>query len=107
MDTITDILIFCNDSIFYDYKNIGIVEELNQVRISIIDNFRKTTPVSRVLVSLSLIDVIILKINDNDIENVIENIHDLRENILYMLSLEKLFGDNNGKMITEDEILSK
>ena len=69
-------------------------------------NFHKTTPVSRILVSLSLIDDIILKINDNAIENVIEQIHDLRKNILYMLSFEKLLKDNNGKLLTEDEVSS-
>ena len=82
MNTIKDILKFCNDSIFYDYKNIGIVEELHQVRKCIFNNFHKTTRVSRIIVSLSLKDII-LKINDNDIVNVIENIHDLRENRLY------------------------
>ena len=82
MNIIKDILNFCNDSIFYDYKKIGIVEELNQVRKCLIKSFHKTTRVSRILVSLSLTDII-LKINDNDIVNVIENIHDLRENILY------------------------
>ena len=39
--------------------------------------------------SLSIIDDIILKINNYDVENILENIHDLRENILYMLSFEK------------------
>ena len=32
-------------------------------------------------------------INENDIEIIIENIHDLRENILYMLSFEKIVRD--------------
>ena len=36
---------------------------------------------------------VILKINDNESENFFENIHDLRENILYMLSFEKLIRD--------------
>ena len=36
-----------------------------------------------------------MKINDNDIENIIENIHDLGENKLYMLSFEKLIRDDN------------
>ena len=31
METIKDILSFCNDAVFYDYKNIGIICELNQV----------------------------------------------------------------------------
>ena len=34
-----------------------------------------------------------LKINNYDIENTIEKFHDLRENILYMLSFEKLIRD--------------
>ena len=44
-------------------------------------------------VSLSIIDDKTLNINCNDIENVIENIRDLRENIIYMLSFEKLIRD--------------
>ena len=35
----------------------------------------------------------ILKINNNLIENIFENIHDLRENIIYMLEFEKLVRD--------------
>ena len=38
-------------------------------------------------------DDIILKINGNEIENILEIIHDLRENILYMLSFEKFVND--------------
>ena len=106
MNTINDILNFCNDSIFYDHKIIDIVEEKNQVSKYIINDFQKTTPVSRILVSLSLIEDIILKINDNDFENVIEIIHDFRENILNMLSFEKLLRDNNGKIIFDDDVLS-
>ena len=53
-----------------------------------------------ILESLSIIDDIILKINDDDdIENIFDNIHDLRENILYLLSFEKLIKDNNGELI--------
>ena len=42
------------------------------------------------VVTLSIKDNLILSINDNDIENIIENNHDLRENILYMLLIEKV-----------------
>ena len=103
METIKDILNFCNAAVFYDYTNIGITCELNQVRKCIINSFYKTITHTRILVSLSIIDDIILKINDNDIENFIENIHDLRENILYMLSFEKLIKDNNGELIIRDD----
>ena len=77
----------------YDYTNIGITVELNQVRKCINNSFYKTIPYSRFLVSLSIIDDVILKINENDIENFIENIHDLGEKILYMVSFEKLVRD--------------
>ena len=88
-----DILNFCNSAVFYDYTNIGITCELNQVRKSIINSFCRTIPHTRILVYLSIIDDVILKINENDIENNIENIHDLREVILYMLPCEKLVRD--------------
>ena len=95
METIKEILNFCNATIFYDYKYEGITDDLNRVRKYIINSFYKTIPNTTLLTSLSIIDDIILKINDNDIENIIDNIHDLRENILYMLSFEKLIKDNS------------
>ena len=89
METIKDVLKFCNSAVFYDYTNIGITVEFNQVRKCIIINFYRTIPLSRFLVGLSIIDDI-LRSNNNDIEIVIENIHDLREKILYLLAFEKL-----------------
>ena len=75
---------------FYDYKNIGIICELNHpVRTFIIIRFSRTIPYTRILVSLSIIDDIILKISNNDIEIILDDIHNLREQILYMLSFEK------------------
>ena len=94
METVKDILNFCNHALFYDCENIGIAEELNQVRKYIIRSFYKTVPPTTIIATLSIIDDIILKIHDSDIENFIENIHDLRENILYMHSFEKLIKDN-------------
>ena len=41
METKKDILYFCNEAIYYDSKNIGIVCELNQVRKCIINTFQK------------------------------------------------------------------
>ena len=93
MNTVKDILNFFNDAVFYDYTNLEIFCELNQVRKRITNSFYKTVPHTRTLVSLSIIDDIILKINDNNIEDILKNIHDLRENILYMLSFEKVIRD--------------
>ena len=105
METVKVILNFCNDAIFYDYKNVGITCELNQVRRCIINSFYKTIPHSRILLSLSIIDDIILKIHDSDIEIIIENIHDLRENVLYMLPFEKLIKDEQQtvEMVWDDD----
>ena len=64
------------------------------MRKCLINSFYKTIPHTRIPVSLSIIDDIVLKINDNDIEIILENVHDLRENILYMLSFEKFIRDD-------------
>ena len=103
METVKDLLNFCNHALFYDHENIRVAEELNQVREYLIKSFHKTIPHTTIIATLSIIDDIILKIHDNDFENSIENIHDLRENILYMLSFEKLIKDNNGKLIIGDD----
>ena len=99
MEAVKDILNFCNDAVFYDYKNIGLICELNPVRTFIINRFYKTIPDSRIRVSLSIIDDIILKINSGDIENILDDIHSLRENILYMLSFEKTVRDEKQNLI--------
>ena len=70
METVKVIVNFCNAAVFYDYKNIGVKEELNHVRKCIIIRFYKTIPDSRIRVSLSIIDDIFLKINGNEIENI-------------------------------------
>ena len=49
--------------------------------------------------SLSINDDIIFKINNNDIENILYNIHDLRENILYVLSFEKNVNEEQQNLI--------
>ena len=85
METTKDILNFCNAAVFYDYKQIGITEELNQVRKCIINKFYKKIPYTRILISLSIIDDIVLQINGNESENILENIHvyHKREYIIY------------------------
>ena len=103
METTKDLLIFCNDAVFYDYKNIRIICELNPVRTFIINRFYKTIPYTRILVSLSIIDNIILKINSGDIENILDEIHNRRENILYMLSFEKTVNDEQQNVIQNED----
>ena len=52
METVKDLLELTNDAVFYDYKNIGSICELNPVRTFIINRFYKTIPYTRILVSL-------------------------------------------------------
>ena len=89
METVKDFLNFCKDAVFYDYKNIGIICELEPIRTFITNRFYKTIPYTRILETLGIIDDIILKINNDDIESILDDIHNLREQILYMLSCEK------------------
>ena len=49
--------------------------------------------------SLDIIDDIILKINSGDIENILDDVHSLRENILYMLAFEKTVDDEKQNLI--------
>ena len=102
METTKDLLNFCNDAVFYDYKNLGIICELNPVRTFIINRFYKTVPYTRILVTLSIFDDIILKINSGDIEKILNDIHDLRENILYMLSCERTINDEKQNLIDDE-----
>ena len=39
METVKDLLTFTNDAVFYDYKNIGIICELNPVLTFLINRF--------------------------------------------------------------------
>ena len=88
---------------FYDYKKIGILCELNPVRTSIINRFYKTISYTRILVSLAIIDDMFLKISNDDIENFLDDIHNLRENILYMLSCEKTIKDEQQQNLINDD----
>ena len=76
---------------------------MKQVYKCIIDRFYKTIPYTRILVSLSIIDDKILKIHNNEIENILENIRDLRGNIICMLSCEKTVNDEKQKVIDDDK----
>ena len=82
MESTKDLLSFCNEAVFYDYKNMGIIEEFTPPRTFLINRFYKTIPYTRILVILSIIDDINLKINNDDIGNSLEDVHKLSENIL-------------------------
>ena len=84
METVKKLLKICNSENFFDYTNVGITCELNQVCQCIINSFYTRIPDSRIRVSLSIIDDIFSKITNNDIENIIENIHDLGKKTIHV-----------------------
>ena len=90
IETVKDILNFCNYAIYLDYNKIGVVIQLDNVRKCIYDNFNKTAPQSKISECLRIIDDMISKINENDVENIITKIYELRENIIYMIGCKTL-----------------
>ena len=89
MKTIKDILDFINRAIFFDYSDKAYIENFNQVYKFLINNFYKTVSETRIIYVLSIIDGIILKIFNDNIDDILKDISNLRENILYMISFEK------------------
>ena len=86
MDTIKEILNISNETHWYDYEN---MRELNTLRKYLIDYFYDTIPQERLLISLNIIDNIISKIYDDDLQEINNEIFKLGEQILYMLSFQK------------------
>ena len=83
-----DILNFCDDAMFYNHKNVEIIGNFNQVRKCIINAFYNTSTYTRIVVCLSIIDFLIFKIVNDDIEKILNSINELRENIIYMQLVE-------------------
>ena len=89
MTTPKEIINFCNEAVFYNYKNIGIICELDPVRKFVFNRFSGTIPYTRILSTLSIIDDIILKVCNSDDENNLISVHNLRQNIVRMFSDER------------------
>ena len=85
---------FFNEFIFIDHSKVGVDVKVNVLRKYNINRFHDTIPPSRKLTTLSLIDSIILKLHDKYLENIQDDMYDVRENVMYMLSFEKLVEEN-------------
>ena len=101
MKTDNDMFKFFNEFIFRDHSDYGVVVEVDILRKYIVNRFHKTIPATRMLTVLSLIDDIILKIFSKDLESIQNDMYGLRENILFMLSFEKVLEE--GKSVRDDE----
>ena len=90
MKTDNDMFKFFNEFIFLDHSCYGVNIEVDILRKYIINRFHKTIPTTRMLTVLSIIDDIILKIFNKDLEGIQDKMYDVRENVMYMLSFEKV-----------------
>ena len=90
MKTDKDMFKFFNEFIFLDHSCYGVNIEVDILRKYIINRFHKTIPTTRMLTVLSIIDDIILKIFNKDLEGIQDKMYDVRENVMYMLSFEKV-----------------
>ena len=88
---------FFNEFIFMDNSFYGVNIEVDILRKYIINRFHKTIPSTRILTVLSIIDDIILKIFNKDLEGVQDKMYDVRENVMYMLSFEKVVEDDQSE----------
>ena len=79
-----------NEFIFPDHSCYGVNIEVDILRKYIINRFHKTIPATRMFTVLSIIDGIILKIFSKDLEGIQNCMNDLRGNVMYMLSFEKV-----------------
>ena len=61
--------------------------------------FHETIPVERNLITLLILDDVISKIIANDVEDVVDNIRDLRSNITYMIGFAKVVKDDVDKVM--------
>ena len=84
METVEDILNFFNAAMIYGDKNLGKTDKFNQARSFVIYIFHETKHVEGHLLTSSIIKFIA-----NDVEDVVDNVHDLRSNTIYMIRFEK------------------
>ena len=90
IETIKDILIFCNCAIYFDYNKIGVVLQFSLLRKCIFDNFNETVPENKILESQTIIDDMISKIHNNEKDNIVDKIYDLREITKYMIGCKAI-----------------
>ena len=79
-----------NDFIFLAHSEDGVDVNVNVLRKYIINRFHKAVPPSRILITLSLIDDIFLKLHNENLEKLQDDMYSVHENVLYMLSFEKI-----------------
>ena len=94
MESDKEMFKFFNEFMFFDLSKLGVDVKVNVLRKYIINRFHDTISPSRILTTLSLIDGIILKLHDKYLENIKDDMYDVREIVMYILSFEKFVEEN-------------
>ena len=94
MECDKEIFKISNEFNFFHHSEVGIDVKVNDLRLYIINRCCNTIPQSRLLQTLSLIDDVILKLHDKNLEGIQDDLYSVRENLMYMLSFEKLVYEN-------------
>ena len=79
---------FFKEFIFLNDLEVGVDVKINVLRKCIKNRFHESVPSSRILTTLSLLDYVILKVYDKNLEGIQDDMYSKREIVLYMLSFE-------------------
>ena len=103
METDKDLFKIFNEFVFLDHLEVGVDVNVNVLRKEILNRFHETIPPSSILITLSLIDDIILKLHDKNLEGIQDDMYSVRENVLYMLAFENFVEENLAGDDNEDD----
>ena len=78
METDKDMFKFFNDFIFLAHSEVEVTENVNVLRQFTIGGFQKAVSPSRVPITLSLIDDIILKLQNKNLEKIQDDMYSVR-----------------------------
>ena len=95
MENYKDMFKIFNEFIFLDHLKVGVDVKVNDLRNFIINRFYQSIPPSRILTTLSLLDDVVLKLHDKNLEGIQHDMYHTRENVMYMLSFEKFVDNDN------------
>ena len=94
MENDKNLINFLNEFILLDHLEFVVDVKVTVLRKYIINRFHEFIPLSRILTTLSLLDDVILKLHDKNLEGTQDDMYSLRENVMYMLSFEKFVDEN-------------
>ena len=95
MESDKDLFNFFNEFTFLDHLEVGVDVNVNILRKYTINRFHESIPSIRILTTLSFLDDVFLKLKYKHLEGIQDDdMYDVRENVMYMVSFEKTVDEN-------------